>query len=129
MQADFKIFLKKIIIFTIIVSVLQFLLVMQLPERFVSHALAVIILFFFGFTTVMHRYLLKSTEGRPQKFIFNFMLLTTVKLLMYLSIILIYVLFNKDDALSFIGAFFLNYFIFTIFEIIEIMKYLKIQKP
>jgi len=128
MQADFKIFLRKIIIFTLIVSLIQFLLFMQLPERFVSDALAVIILFFFGFTTIMHRYLLKSTEGRPQKFIFTFMLMTTVKLLMYLSIILIYVVFNRDDALGFIGAFLLNYFIFTIFEIIEIMKYLKIQK-
>ncbi|MCK5776320.1 MAG: hypothetical protein KAH25_09090, partial [Bacteroidales bacterium] len=69
-----------------------------------------------------------STEGRPQKFIFTFMLMTTIKLLMYLAIILIYALFNKEDALGFIGAFFLNYFIFTIFEIVEIMKYLKIQK-
>lgn len=128
MQIDFKIFLKKIIVFTLIVSLLQYVLALQLPERFISSAVPVIILFFFAFTTIMHHYLLKSTEGRPQKFIFTFMLMTTVKLLMYLSIILIYVLLNKDDAVAFIGAFFLNYFVFTIFEIIEIMKNLKIQK-
>ena len=123
-----KKFLKKLLIFTVIVSVLQYLLATQIPEKFISNALPIIILFFFSFTAIMHRYLLISTEGRPQKFIFTFMLMTTIKLLMYLAIILIYSLFNKEDALGFIGAFFLNYFIFTIFEIVEIMKYLKIQK-
>ena len=123
-----KKFLKKLLIFTIIVSVLQYLLVSQIPEKFISNALPIIILFFFSFTAIMHRYLLISTEGRPQKFIFTFMMMTTIKLLMYLAIILIYALLNKEDALGFIGAFFVNYFIFTIFEIVEIMKYLKIQK-
>jgi len=124
----FKKFLTKFVIFTIIVSLLQYALTTQMPDKFVSSALPIIILFFFSFTAIMHRYLLMSTEGRPQKFVFTFMLMTTIKLLMYLAIILIYSLFNKEDALGFIGAFFINYFIFTIFEIVEIMKYLKILK-
>jgi len=127
MQLAFNIFLKKIVIFTIIIAVLEFVLSTQLPTHFVSNSWPVIILFFLAFTVLMHRYLLKSTEGRPQKFIFSFMMITTIKILLYLGIILIYVLINRPDAVAFIGAFFLNYFLFTGFEISSVVKFL--EKP
>lgn len=127
MQQSFNSFLKKIVIFTIIIAVLEYILSTQIPAHFVSNSWPVIILFFLAFTIIMHRYLLKSTEGRPQKFIFSFMMMTTIKILLYLGVILIYVLINRADASAFIGAFFLNYFLFTGFEISSVVKFL--DKP
>ncbi len=127
MQQAFNVFLKKIIIFAVIVAALEYILTTQIPSHLVSKAWPIIILFFVAFTLLMHRYLLKSTEGRPQKFIFSFMMITTIKILLYLGIILVYVLLNKPDAVAFIGAFFLNYFLFTGFEISSVVKFL--EKP
>jgi len=127
MQLAFNVFLKKIVIFTIIIVVLEYILSTQIPPNLVSNAWPVIILFFLAFTVLMHRYLLKSTEGRPQKFIFSFMMITTIKILLYLGVILIYILINRPDAVAFIAAFFLNYFLFTGFEISSVVKFL--EKP
>ena len=127
MQQAFNTFLKKITIYTVVLAVLQYVLSTQIPAAYVSSAWPVVILFFFAFTVLMHRFLLKSTEGRPQKFIFSFMMITTIKILLYLGIILVYVLVNKPDAVAFIGVFFLNYFLFTGFEISSVMKFL--EKP
>lgn len=128
MQQEFKVFLNRIVIFTIIVAVLEFILSTQMPTPYVSNSWPVIILFFFAFTVLMHRYLLRSTEGRPQKFIFSFMMITTIKILLYLGIILVYVLLNRPDAVAFIAAFFLNYFLFTGFEISSVVKFLNHPK-
>ncbi len=127
MQQALKIFIKKIVIFTIIIAALEFYLSTQLPDHLVSDSWPVIILFFLAFTVLMHRFLLKSTEGRPQKFIYSFMMMTTIKILLYLGIILIYVLVNRPDAVAFIAAFFLNYFLFTGFEIASVVQFL--DKP
>ena len=128
MQKSLKVFLNKIVIFTVIVFIIEYILSTQLASHLVTNSWPIIILFFFAFTLLMHRYLLKSTEGRPQKFTFSFMLVTTVKILLYLGIILIYVLLNKPDAVPFIFAFFFNYFLFTAFEISAVLKFLKPTK-
>ena len=127
MQQALKVFINKIVIFTIIIAALQFFLTTQLPNHLVSNSWPVIILFFLAFTVLMHRFLLKSTEGRPQKFIYSFMMITTIKILLYLGIILVYVLVNRPDAVAFIAVFFLNYFLFTGFEISSVVKFL--EKP
>jgi len=125
MQLDFKKFLNKIIVFTIIVAAIQFAVSRQLPAIYVSNSWPVIVFFFAAFTTIMHHYLLKSTLDNPKRFIFSFMMFTTIKILLYLAVILIYVLLNRLDAVAFIFAFFTNYFLFTIFEISSVLKYLK----
>jgi len=128
MNQDFKLYLRNIIIFTVLLAVIQFVLSISIPTHLVSKTWPLIIFFFVGFSIIMHRFLLKSTDGRPQKFIFSFMILTTIKILLYLGIILMYVLLNKPDAVAFIAAFFLNYFLFTAFEISAVLKFLRQTK-
>ncbi|OYT17382.1 MAG: hypothetical protein B7C24_02770 [Bacteroidetes bacterium 4572_77] len=127
MQTVLKSFFIKITIFTLVVSSFQFLLYSFYSAKYYTTAWPFLIMFFFVFTAFMHYRLLKATQGRPQKFIFSFMMFTTVKILLYLGLILIYVLLNRADAAAFILAFLLNYFLFTIFEIISVLKFLKTE--
>lgn len=122
MKKAYTLFLKNILIYTIIIAILEWLLSMQLEEKWVSNSWPFIILFFVSFTIIMHRYLLKATEDQPKKFVFAFMMFTTVKILLYLGVILVYVFINRADAVAFIMAFFLNYFLFTAFELTAVLK-------
>jgi len=122
MQNAFKNFLVKIVVFTAVLAVLEYVFSMSISARFVSSSWPSILLFFLVFTLIMHRALLKSTQDNPKKFIFSFMMFTTIKILLYLAVILVYVLLNRDDAIGFITFFFINYFFFTIFEIISVLK-------
>jgi len=125
MQKAFLQFLKGIIVFTLILFTLEFISSSQINEKWVSSSWPFVVIFFLAFTIVMHYQLLKSTEGNPKKFVFTFLLMTTVKILLYLAVILIYSMFNRPDAMAFILAFFLNYFFFTIFELSAVMKLMK----
>jgi hypothetical protein len=125
MQQTFIVFLKRIVVFTLIIAAVEFLLAWKTDPQWISSSWPFIILFFLSFTVLLHRQLLKSTEGNPKKFVFAFLLMTTIKILLYLAVILVYVMLNRDDALGFIVAFFFNYFLFTAFELSAVMKLLK----
>lgn len=127
MKETFQKFIKNLVIFTVIIAAFQFLASMQLDQKWISNSWPFVILFFLSFTILMHRYLLKSTEGNPKKFVFAFLMMTTVKILLYLGVILVYTLLNRADAVAFIIVFFVNYFLFTAFELTIIMKML--NKP
>lgn len=128
MKEAFQRFIKNLVLFTIIIATFQLVASMKLDPKWISNSWPFVILFFLSFTILMHRYLLKSTEGNPKKFVFSFLMITTIKILLYLGVILVYVLLNRADAVAFIIIFFLNYFLFTGFEMTIIMKMLNKSK-
>lgn len=85
------------------------------------------ILFFFAVSAIVHRFLLKEIDN-PKKFVMRFMMTTTMKLLLYLSVILTFVLLNKSQAVAFVIAFLLFYIIFTVFEVLAFVRINKSQK-
>lgn len=128
MKEAFQKFIKNLVLFTLIIAAFQFLASMKLDPKWISNSWPFVILFFLSFTILMHRYLLKSTEGNPKKFVFAFLMITTVKILLYLAVILVYTILNRADAVAFIIVFFVNYFLFTAFELTVIMKMLNQAK-
>jgi hypothetical protein len=122
MKEKLNLFIKNLIIFTLIAGIAEWAFSYFVEVKWFSKSWPFVVLFFMAFTLLMHRYLLVSTEGNPKRFVFSFMLITTVKILLYLAIMLIYVLFNRPDAIGFIVAFFINYFLFTAFELNTVIK-------
>lgn len=66
---------------------------------------------------LFHFGLVQASKGRPQVFIRYYMASTTFKLLIHMSVVVIYALFNKEDAIRFISTFLVLYIIFTAFEV------------
>jgi hypothetical protein len=67
-------------------------------------------------TLLMHLFLTSGTNNKANAFVRKFMLATTLKLMLYLAIIVFFFLFNKAMARTFILWFLLHYTCFTIFE-------------
>jgi|JI9StandDraft_2_1071091.scaffolds.fasta_scaffold573280_1 hypothetical protein len=67
-------------------------------------------------TLLMHVFLTSGENQKPNAFVRKFMLATTLKLLLYLAIIVFFFLFNKVMAKTFILWFLLHYTCFTVFE-------------
>ncbi len=125
MDKSFRNFSKQIIYVSLIAAALTYGLSFFIPVAFISSSWPFILLFFLSISLIVHRFLLKKTDGNHGKFINAFLLTTTVKLLLFLSVILIYVLLNRADAIGFILTFFAYYLIFTVFEIFSILKFLR----
>ncbi len=128
MQFKYLDFLKKLLIFTILIALAVYFLTYILPEKFISPTLPALFVFFFTATGIVHYILLRISVKRPNSFINYFMLLTFGKLLFYLTIILIYALIKRDDAVSFILSFAALYLLFTAFEVTQSLSHAKLKK-
>jgi len=79
-----------------------------------------------SFTTIwLHGLLIKASEKTPMRFVNQFMMVTGIKLLLYLVFILVFILAWSPYAIPFLIIFFSLYIIFTVLEINELLKFLK----
>jgi hypothetical protein len=76
-----------------------------------------LLVYFVLLTLLFHVGLVQTSKGRPQVFIRYYMASTTFKLLLHMGVIVIYAIFNKEDAIRFITSFLVFYIIFTAFEV------------
>ncbi len=117
MKFNYHSFLKKLIIFTLVVAAAGTLVAYLLPQEYITPTLPFLYVFFFASTLLVHYVLLQVSLKKVSSFINFFMLLTFGKLIFFLSIVLVYALLRREDAAQFIIAFFILYVFFTIFEV------------
>jgi len=73
-------------------------------------------------TFLIHKGLVSAVGLRPQQFVTRFMLITTIKLLSFMALLLVYALMFKDDAIQFLLSFFTLYLIYSGFEVVAVMN-------
>ncbi len=122
MQNIYFKYLKKLLIFSLIIIGIEWGLSLIINPVWVSNAWWVTALFFVALDIITYRLVWKQIQKNVRKLITMFMLSTTIRLLLSLLVIVVYVLLNKTDAKAFILVFFINYIVFTLFETIEVLK-------
>ena len=128
MKSIFNKFIKKLIIFTLVIGLLSFVVAFFMPAKFVSHTIPFIIIFFFAITLLTYFFAVKAFTHRTSLFANFFMISVFAKLILYVAIIMIYAFSNAGDIVSFILTFFVFYLLFTSFETIEIIKAQKLKQ-
>jgi len=127
MKSKLNNFILNLSVFSVILGLITYVLTFLLPSKYFSPALPFLFPFFFSTTLIIYFFLAKS-GAKSNSFINRFMLATFFKLMVYMSVLIIYVLMYKEDAIPFIISFFILYLGYTIFEVISILKYQKIEK-
>ncbi len=122
MQTIYFKYLKKLLIFSLIIIGIEWTMSFIINPVWVSSAWWLTALFFVALDIITYRLVWKQIQKNVQKLITMFMLSTTIRLLLSLLVIVVYVWFNREDAKAFILIFFINYIIFTLFETIEVLK-------
>jgi hypothetical protein len=120
-------FILKLFILSLIAGLTAYLLDLAVPEGIITNVYPYLILLFLIISAMVHYVLLRISELNPRKFVGYFMLATTLKLLIYLVVVFIYVLLVKSGILQFILAFFILYIIYTVFEVVAILSQTKAQ--
>lgn len=116
---------KTLIIVTIVVALLTFLAQLFLPENFVTPAWPMVLLFFLVINFLCYWATVSANDGKPNRFITRFMGLTVARLFLFLIIIAVYAFTRKDDVVPFTILFFIYYLIFSIFEILAVLRLTK----
>lgn len=125
MNADLRVFTRKLLILASIVGILIIAVILLMQPRHVTPTLPYLLVFHAGATLLSYMVIQKKVKDTPTKFVNVYLGSTTVKLLLYLGVLMTYALMNLSDAVNFIISFFVLYVIFTVFEVIQLTRLMK----
>ncbi len=114
-------FAKNLAIVSIIVSITAAGLAYFFPALY-SPALPWLILFFIFSTAFLFYILLKASTGKFNRFTNIFMAASVIKLLLLLIMITFYLYFFRNDAIRFVISIFVLYLVYTLMEVIWLLK-------
>jgi hypothetical protein len=98
-----------------------------LPEKYFTGFLFVPFVFFI-ITLSFHYYLIRSSSKEIIKFTPRFIGASGIKMFIYCILIIVYLLIDRHQVVSFLICFLICYFLYTTFEIISVLRYLKSKK-
>jgi len=122
MDTNYLSFVKKLLVFTIIISTVTFSLYSFLPDQFTTPSLPFLLPFFFSITLISFYMQLKASQNSFARFTSSFMMITFLKLMILMAVLLLYVLTHRKEAIPFILWYFMFYLFFTAFEVIYLQR-------
>jgi len=125
MKSVFIDFLRKLVIFSVILSFIAIGLVILIPKTSITPALPYLFIFFLAITLISYYILIKAAQKKFIRFLNYYLLTTTVKLVLFIAVLMTYIMLNRKDAVPFALSFFLLYLCYTIFEVVFIVGYSK----
>ncbi|MBK7029220.1 MAG: hypothetical protein IPH45_08385 [Bacteroidales bacterium] len=114
-------FAKNLAIISLLISITAAGLAYFLPALY-SPALPWLILLFIFSTSFLYYILLKASTGKFNRFTNIFMAASVIKLLLLLVLITFYLYFFKTDAIRFVISIFVLYIVYTLLEVIWLLK-------
>jgi len=118
-------FLQKLVIYSVILSFITIGISFLVPKTFISPVLPWLFIFFLVITMISYFILIKAAAKKFIRFLNYYLLITTVKLLLFIAVLMIYIMLNRKDAVPFALSFFLLYLCYTIFEVVMLVGYSK----
>lgn len=125
MRSPYKPFLLKLSGLTLIVGALLFLWNFYTPETHTINNAYIIPLYFFVLTTLLHIRLIKAAGKEPKNFVYAFMGSTALRMFITLIALIVYIFIDRPGAMNFAVAFLFCYFIYLIFEVVELQRSFK----
>lgn len=120
-------FIVKILIFTILIYVIATALFNTVLKTWYFAAYPYQLLLIALITTIGHLWIVKASEQNPRKFTTAYMASVTLKLMVYLSFMLIYLMIDRSQVIAFVLTFITFYTLFTVFEVIHVLDFIKKQ--
>ncbi|HAN18900.1 MAG: hypothetical protein A2X13_12110 [Bacteroidetes bacterium GWC2_33_15] len=118
-------FIIKSIVYTILIFIVSFILFQTVLKSYYLPAFWFLLLFIAGLTIAFHTFLIRISEKELSKFSSNFILISGVKMMIYLVFIIGYSFLNPKHAVIFLISFLVLYVLYTVFEVILIIAFLK----
>ncbi len=124
MQA-FKRFLLGELLFTAIVALVAYIVFFSFLPQYYLGVFWVLLTLIAMLTAIFHYSIVQVQEKQPGKFATRFIMVTGIKMMIYLVFITSYAFMNPEKAARFLISFLILYLLYTLFEVFSIVRYLK----
>jgi len=125
MTAASRQFIVKILIFTLIIFALATILFHTVFKMWYFASFPYLLLLIATITTSGHLLIIRASDKNPRRFTTAYMASVTIKLIVYLSTMLIYLLIDHSQVIPFVCTFITFYVLYTVFEVIHVLAYIK----
>ncbi|MDY0075915.1 MAG: hypothetical protein RBR87_01455 [Bacteroidales bacterium] len=122
MNPDLKRFSIRLLIAAALAALVTLIAKTLLPAEWTSPAWPFLLIFFLAVNIILYALYVRAKEKKLSNFTNFFMLATFFKLLLYLVVIVLYLLFNREDVVPFVLTFLVYYILFTTLEVRAVSK-------
>jgi len=124
----FKQFLITEILFTVALSLIAYLVFSTFLSNYYLSVFWILLGLISFLTAIFHYSILQIQQKQPSRFATRFMMVTGIKMMVYLVFITSYAFIFPEKATRFLVSFLVLYLLYTIFEVFLIVRYFKKQK-
>jgi hypothetical protein len=128
MEGNFSKFLKGLSIFTLVILGVGAILFMTIFKKHFLNIFPFVLLFYYVSTLLLHRYMLKITRKDVSSFSFKFMMLSFLKMFIYIIFGVLYIVINEESAVVFLIVYLILYVAYAVFEVRSVMKLINASK-
>jgi len=121
----FRKFLIRELIFALIIVIISYVLFQTVLKEYYLPVFWLLFGIITIFTAVFHLSVLQVSDKSSAKFSSKFMMVSGIKMIVYLMLIVYYAFSFPEKAKTFLISFFILYLLYTVFEVFLIVRYLK----
>ena len=118
-------FIVKICLFTLTIFAISSVLFYTVLDTIHLAVFPYQLLLIAAVTTIGHLWVIRAADQNTMKFTTAFMASVTLKLLIYLFFMLIYLWIDRSQVIPFVLSFMILYILFAIFEVTQILNFIK----
>jgi hypothetical protein len=121
--------LKKLLFFSLMLGSIATVLFFVLPSKLITPALPFLFPFFISVTLISSYLLIRSSQKKFIKYLNVYLLTTVSRLFLYIAVMVTYIMLNRADILPFSISFLILYLCYTIFEVVWLVSFSRVDKP
>jgi hypothetical protein len=128
MENGFLKFVKGLTRYTLIIFGIGAVLFLTIFKQYFLVILPVVLLFYYTSTLVLHKYMLKISQNDISRFSFKFMLLSLIKMFIYIIFGVLYIIFDEENAVIFLIVYLILYVVYAVYEVRSVMNLINESK-
>lgn len=122
MDKNFNKFIKGLSIYSGIILLIGAVLFLSVFKQYFLFIFPFVLFFYYLSTLVLHRYMLNIAKSDVSKFSFKFMMLSFLKMFIYIIFGVLYIVIDEENAVQFLVVYLILYVAYAIYEVRSVMK-------
>lgn len=128
MENGFSRFIKGLTTYTLIILGVGLVLFLTVFKSYFLTILPFVLLFYYVSTLVLHKFMLQISQKDISKFSFKFMMLSLIKMFIYIIFGVLYIIFDEENAVIFLVVYLILYVAYAVYEVRSVMSLINESK-
>jgi hypothetical protein len=128
MKNNFLKFIKGLTIYTLIILGVGVFLFLTVFKSYFLIILPFVLLFYYVSTLVLHKFMLQISQKDISRFSFKFMMLSLIKMFIYIIFGVLYIVIDEENAVIFLVVYLILYVAYAVYEVRSVMNLINESK-